>query len=77
LRHSWDNAKPVKEKTAAVVANIDVFGGLAEVEKHFGEDMMQSALVRTSVVREKSGRYGADDDEISFMALKDFCAVSS
>jgi hypothetical protein len=65
LRHSWDKKRPVREKTAAVVAKINEFGGLAEVEKHFGEDMMQAALVRTSVVREKSGRDGADD-EISF-----------
>jgi hypothetical protein len=66
LRHMWDRKQPVREKTAKVVARINEFGGLAEVEKQFGEDMMQTALVRTSVVREKYGRYGAGDDEISF-----------
>jgi adenine-specific DNA methylase len=66
LRHDWDKRKPVKEKTAAITAKIGAFGGLAAVERHFGEDLLQAALVRTSVVQEKSARYGAGEDEISF-----------
>jgi hypothetical protein len=39
--------------------------------------MMQPALVRTSAVREETGKYGASDDEISFKVMPDFCAVAT
>lgn len=66
LRYAWDNSRPVRDKTAAVASKIKEFGGLDAVEKHFSEHMAHTAMVRTSVVREKSTRYGADKDEISF-----------
>jgi hypothetical protein len=66
LRHTWDKTIPVREKTKALVSKIEEFGGLEAVERYVSEDMAPLALVRTSGVREKSKRYGADDDEISF-----------
>ncbi|MHB8845373.1 MAG: DUF1156 domain-containing protein [Nitrospirota bacterium] len=64
LRHSWEKARLVREKTAMLVSKIEEFGGLEAVERHVSETPL--ALVRTAGVREKSKRYGADDDEISF-----------
>ncbi len=66
LRHGWDKTKPTKEKTGAIAAKIQVFGGLQAVEESLSEGMMQPALVRTSAVREETKKYGASDDEISF-----------
>ncbi len=66
LRHQWDKSKPLRDKTAAVASMIVEFGGLEAVEKHFSEELMNAAMVRTVAVKEKSEIYGADSDEISF-----------
>lgn len=66
LRHDWDKTKPVREKTALITAKIAEFGGLGAVEKYLEERTGTPALARAAFVREKSARYGADDNEISF-----------
>src|SRR3990172_2303163 len=66
LHCTWDNTRPIRKKTAAVALKIKEFGGIAAVEKHFSEDMMHTALIRTSGVSEETKRYGADNDEIPF-----------
>ncbi len=66
LRNEWNNSNSLREKTAAVASMIEEFGGLEAVEKHFSEELMHTAALRTAVVKEKSGTYGADNDEISF-----------
>jgi len=66
LRHTWDNTRPVREKTAVLSSKIEEFGGLEAVEKYVSEKKTHRAMASASVVREKSKRYGVDDDEISF-----------
>jgi adenine-specific DNA methylase len=66
LRHTWDKTRPVREKTAALVSKIGEFGGLEAVEGHVGGKRPRRAMANASAVREKSKRYGADDNEISF-----------
>jgi len=66
LRHDWDNTRSVKEKTAVLASKIEEFGGLEAVEEFASEKKAHRAMVSTSVVREKSKRYGAEDNEISF-----------
>ncbi|MGA3086575.1 MAG: DNA methylase [Thermodesulfobacteriota bacterium] len=66
LRHTWDNTRPVQKKTAALVSKIEEFGGLEAVERHVSEETEYLEQVKISVVREKSKRYGAVDDEIFF-----------
>ncbi len=66
LRHGWDKTKPTKEKTAAIAAKVQEFGGLQTIEDSLNEGMLQPALVRTSAVREETKKYGASHDEISF-----------
>jgi hypothetical protein len=77
LRHTWDNARPVREKTAALVSKIEEFGGLEAIEDCLSEGIMQADLARTSYISEETVKYGAKNDEISFKALTDFCVVSS
>lgn len=66
LRHTWDNTRPVREKTALLTSKIAEFGGLEAVEQHAGEKRPHRAMAGAVAVREKSKRYGADNDEISF-----------
>jgi hypothetical protein len=66
LRHTWDNTRPVREKTALLTSKIAEFGGLEAVEGHVGGKRPARVMASVSVVREKSKRYGADGDEIYF-----------
>jgi adenine-specific DNA methylase len=66
LRHTWDNTRPVREKTALLTSKIGEFGGLGAVERHVSEVRPCRAMASAAAVREKSKRYGADNDEISF-----------
>jgi adenine-specific DNA methylase len=66
LRHTWDNTKPVREKTALLTSKIAEFGGLEAVEGYVGGKRPARVMPSAVSVSGKSKRYGADGDEISF-----------
>lgn len=66
LRRTWDKRADINKRLSAVSSWLLRFGGWAEIETHLLEP--ESVQLQTSLfaAREKSGKYGAPDAEISF-----------